>query len=133
MNNKGRIEQLYCFHYTASNEFFTIENGWNKISIEQEFQRMGCPNNNWKLSTLNKNYELCKTYPRCLFLPNSVDDYIIRGSAKFRSKSRLPVLSYLYTNKVSVYLFVFVEKLITKINILILGFNLSLCTTIVRF
>nr|XP_027195785.1 myotubularin-related protein 6-like [Dermatophagoides pteronyssinus] len=102
LSQPSRIEQLYCFHYTASNEFFTIENGWNKISIEQEFQRMGCPNNNWKLSTLNKNYELCKTYPRCLFLPNSADDYIIRGSAKFRSKSRLPVLSYLYTNKASI-------------------------------
>ena len=63
---------------------------------------MGCPNNNWKLSTLNKNYELCKTYPQCLFLPSTADDYIIRGSARFRSKSRLPVLSYLYTNKVCV-------------------------------
>ncbi|KAH9526993.1 complexed with cef1p [Dermatophagoides farinae] len=102
LSQPNRIEQLYCFHYTASNEFFTIDDGWNKISLEKEYERMGCPNNNWKLSTLNKNYELCKTYPQCLFLPSTADDYIIRGSARFRSKSRLPVLSYLYTNKASI-------------------------------
>lgn len=97
---------------------------------------MGCPNNNWKLSTLNKNYELCKTYPQCLFLPSTADDYIIRGSARFRSKSRLPVLSYLYTNKVCVMIPIEVKHPLNFFFFFVQfdsGFNMSLCTTIIWF
>ncbi|KPM10056.1 myotubularin-related protein 6-like protein [Sarcoptes scabiei] len=99
LSQPSSIKQLYCFNYTASNEFFTIKDGWNKVSLESEYKRMGCPNSLWKLSTLNQNYE---TYPRKLYLPASADDLVIKGSAKFRSKSRLPVLVYLHKNKASI-------------------------------
>ncbi|EDQ89407.1 uncharacterized protein MONBRDRAFT_8319 [Monosiga brevicollis MX1] len=48
----------------------------------------------WMKSDLNRDYELCPTYPPILFLPRMVSESVIRGSAAFRSKQRLPVLTW---------------------------------------
>jgi len=45
-------------------------------------------------------FQLCDTYPKFLFVPSSVSTSILVGSSKFRSKERLPVLTYLHGNKV---------------------------------
>jgi hypothetical protein len=44
--------------------------------------------------------QLCDTYPQCLFVPTSVSTIVLVGSASFRSKGRLPVLTYLHKNQV---------------------------------
>lgn len=41
-------------------------------------------------------FQLCDTYPRYLYVPVSATTPILMGSAKFRSRGRLPVLSYLH-------------------------------------
>lgn len=58
---------------------------------------MGVPNEFWTETRLNRGYALCDTYPETLFVPSSVDEATIRGCARFRSRSRLPVLTYLHT------------------------------------
>lgn len=45
--------------------------------------------------------QLCDTYPKYLYVPASATTTILLGSSKFRSKGRLPVLSYLHKNKVN--------------------------------
>jgi hypothetical protein len=40
--------------------------------------------------------QLCDTYPRFLFVPSTAPTPIILSSARFRSRGRLPVLSYLH-------------------------------------
>lgn len=102
LSQPSRIENLYCFQYTASNEFFEQADGWKKFSIEADFKRMGCPNNAWALNTMNQNYKLCETYPHTIYVPTMANIYTIKGSANFRSKSRLPVLTYLHPNKASI-------------------------------
>ena len=42
---------------------------------------------------------MCPTYSAHLYVPAGADDTIVRGSAKFRSKGRLPVLSFYYAPK----------------------------------
>lgn len=42
---------------------------------------------------------MCETYSSVLFVPSSADSTVILGSAKFRSKGRLPVLSYYHSAK----------------------------------
>lgn len=42
---------------------------------------------------------MCPTYSAHLYVPAGADDTVVRGSAKFRSKGRLPVLSYYYGPK----------------------------------
>ena len=90
-------EDLYCFRYSASNEPFKEqrERGWNKYDYLAEFRRQGAPNKHWVITDLNVNYQLCDTYPRHLLVPATASEQVLRASAAFRSKGRLPVLSYL--------------------------------------
>ena len=44
--------------------------------------------------------QLCDTYPRYLYVPAHASASILLGSSRFRSKGRLPVLTYLHHNKV---------------------------------
>lgn len=99
MSQPFHIEDLYCFHYTSSLEEIPRTAGWNFFDLETEFHRMGVPNANWTLTNLNKDYQLCDTYPQCLFVPTSVSTIVLVGSASFRSKGRLPVLTYLHKNQ----------------------------------
>lgn len=93
------IEDLYCFHYTSSTEDIPKPAGWNFFDLQSEYQRMRVPNDQWSLTLLNKDYELCDTYPRYLYVPSSASTTLLMGSSRFRSKGRLPVLSYLHRNK----------------------------------
>jgi len=63
---------------------------------------MGVPNHHWTASAINQNYEICDTYPHVLHVPATALDSIVRGSAGFRSRGRLPVLSYLHANGASI-------------------------------
>lgn len=45
---------------------------------------------------------MCDTYPKHLFVPKTATMQILMGSSRFRSKGRLPVLSYLHNNKASI-------------------------------
>eukprot|EP00123_Amoebidium_parasiticum_P014494 comp22521_c1_seq4/m.34158 comp22521_c1_seq4/g.34158 ORF comp22521_c1_seq4/g.34158 comp22521_c1_seq4/m.34158 type:complete len:529 (-) comp22521_c1_seq4:80-1666(-) len=60
----------------------------------EEYGRMGVPNDQWRISTANSSYKLCETYPRILFVPAKASDALLQKCASFRSKHRLPVLSY---------------------------------------
>ncbi len=42
----------------------------------------------------NKQFSICPSYHEVLILPATVDDAVIAESAKFRSSSRLPCLTY---------------------------------------
>ena len=91
---------LYCFNYSASNEPFQNQKssaGWIKFDLIREFKRMGVPNDHWVISDLNKNYQMCDTYPKHILVPSAASNDMIKASAAFRSRGRLPVLSYFYS------------------------------------
>lgn len=92
-------DDLYCFRYSASNEPFKDHRsqGWDNFDLLQEFQRQGLPNSDWVLTDLNMSYALCETYPRTLIVPSTATEGVLKASAGFRSKGRLPVLTYLYS------------------------------------
>ncbi|CAG0880613.1 unnamed protein product [Cyprideis torosa] len=96
----AQIEDLFCFHYSSpSAELSSRSIGWSFFDLQAEYQRMGVPNDNWTMTQLNQEYELCDTYPSALFVPASATTPILLGSSRFRSRGRLPVLSYLHRNK----------------------------------
>jgi hypothetical protein len=47
-----------------------------------------------KLCDLNKEYLLSPSYPQTFFIPRCLDNDTVLGCANFRSKGRLPVLSW---------------------------------------
>lgn len=51
----------------------------------------GLPNHHWRITFINKCYELCDTYPALLVVPYRAADEDLRRVATFRSRNRIPV------------------------------------------
>ncbi|KAG8237853.1 hypothetical protein J437_LFUL002462 [Ladona fulva] len=83
---------LFAFEYT---ERFP-ENGWTVYEPIAELKRMGVPNDTWILSMINENYEVCDSYPPVLAVPGQATDDDLRAVAAFRSRGRIPVLSWIH-------------------------------------
>ncbi|KAI1710807.1 myotubularin-like phosphatase domain-containing protein [Ditylenchus destructor] len=74
--------------------------GWNLFNTEREFKRQKMPKDAWSISRINANYEFAPTYPSVLAIPTRVlndsnADEILRTVGEFRSKQRIPVLSWI--------------------------------------
>ncbi|RIA89296.1 protein-tyrosine phosphatase-like protein [Glomus cerebriforme] len=97
------ISQLYAFYYKPEKEF-KCKDGWKVYDTRKEFDRMGVgtKTKTWRFSDVNEKYTLCPTYPRMLIVPQKISDTVLIHAAKFRSKSRIPTLSYLHHNKASI-------------------------------
>ncbi|GBB98034.1 hypothetical protein RclHR1_03120019 [Rhizophagus clarus] len=97
------ISQLYAFYYKPEKEF-KCKDGWEVYDKRKEFTRMGvCTKSSaWRFSDVNENYTLCPTYPCMLVVPYKISDTVLNHAAKFRSKSRIPTLSYLHHNKATI-------------------------------
>ncbi|XP_068565832.1 myotubularin-related protein 6 [Cebidichthys violaceus] len=92
-------EELYAFSYNPKQNDQQREEGWQIIDLGAEFERMGVPCDQWQLTNVNRDYKVCETYPRDLYVPITASKPIIVGSSKFRSKGRFPVLTYFYQEK----------------------------------
>lgn len=92
-------EELYAFSYNPKQNDQQREEGWQIIDLGAEFERMGVPCDQWQLTDVNREYKVCETYPRDLYVPITASKPIIVGSSKFRSKGRFPVLTYFYQEK----------------------------------
>ena len=55
----------------------------------------------WRVSHLNLHYKLCETYPSVLVVPNTISDDNLTSIAAYRSKGRLPCLTYRHVNGAS--------------------------------
>nr|XP_033799869.1 myotubularin isoform X2 [Geotrypetes seraphini] len=82
------------FYAFVNDEKFP-ENGWTVYEPMAEYTRQGLPNNLWRITFLNKNYELCDTYPTLLVVPYNAPDDLSKVAA-FRSRNRIPVLSWIH-------------------------------------
>lgn len=87
------IESLYAFSFSQQLDY-PKDYGWDMHDTRSEFLRMGVPNDQWVLSNINIEYEICDTYPKHIFVPTYATTPVLYGSSKFRSRGRLPVLSY---------------------------------------
>ncbi|KAF3844657.1 hypothetical protein F7725_007820 [Dissostichus mawsoni] len=48
----------------------------------------------WRLSTVNRDFSVCPSYPQAVIVPKSTDDDMLEKVAKFRQGGRFPVLCY---------------------------------------
>ena len=48
----------------------------------------------WRISEVNRRFQICSTYPKFLAVPYDADDDVLCQSAAFRAKGRLPVLAW---------------------------------------
>ncbi|ROI16005.1 Myotubularin-related protein 7 [Anabarilius grahami] len=94
LSRPERYGELFCFSFNPNLDKELREKAWAFIDLKAEFSRMGIPSNLWHATAANHEYRLCDTYPSELYVPKSASPAVIVGSAKFRSRGRLPVLSY---------------------------------------
>uniref|UniRef100_A0A8C7CGH7 Myotubularin n=1 Tax=Oncorhynchus kisutch TaxID=8019 RepID=A0A8C7CGH7_ONCKI len=85
---------LLLFAYLSQEKY--EENGWSVYKPMEEFRRQGLPTDKWRITFINDNYELCDTYPTILVVPFKATEEDLRKVSTFRSRGRIPVLSWIH-------------------------------------
>lgn len=76
-------------------KFDQLPDGWKLFNAVAEFERMGVvTSSRWRISRANEQYGMCETYPSLVAVPVNVTDHVLMVASKFRSKGRIPVLSW---------------------------------------
>ncbi|KAG2379306.1 hypothetical protein C9374_007445 [Naegleria lovaniensis] len=101
----------------STNNTNTFINGWQVYDLVKEFTRQGVfvstiatnaslahrqiktpPSNvkqpHWRICSLNQGYKICDTYPSQFLVPCNLSDEEVKAAAEFRSRGRIPVLSW---------------------------------------
>ena len=70
---------------------------WNSyIDLRKDYTRMGILScGRWRIFD-NSKYQLCSTYPPYLAIPKEINDQQLLNAANFRSKQRVPVITFRY-------------------------------------
>ncbi|KAL1971111.1 hypothetical protein VTN77DRAFT_62 [Rasamsonia byssochlamydoides] len=94
----GRVDKLYAFTYQppAPERDF---NGWDLYDARKEWARQGIregSNTGWRISQINVDYTFSPTYPALLPVPATISDNTINYAGRYRSRARIPVLTYLH-------------------------------------
>ncbi|BEJ12617.1 hypothetical protein CspHIS471_0210770 [Cutaneotrichosporon sp. HIS471] len=72
--------------------------GWYVYNPRTEFARQGVGSRTraWRFTDINRDYSFSPTYPAKLVVPTRISDSVLAYAAKYRSKARIPALSYLH-------------------------------------
>ncbi|KAL4922682.1 protein-tyrosine phosphatase-like protein [Aspergillus aurantiobrunneus] len=93
----GRVDKLYAFTFQPpipEREF----NGWELYDPSKELARQGVDRDGrgWRISQINSDYGFSPTYPSLFAVPSSISDNTINYAGRYRSRARIPVLTYLH-------------------------------------
>uniref|UniRef100_A0AC11EFP4 Uncharacterized protein n=1 Tax=Ovis aries TaxID=9940 RepID=A0AC11EFP4_SHEEP len=92
----SRGENSYGLETVCKYKEVFPENGWKLYDSLSEYRRQGIPNESWRITKINERYELCDTYPALLVVPANIPDEELKRVASFRSRGRIPVLSWIH-------------------------------------
>ncbi|KAI1340465.1 phosphatases II [Xylariaceae sp. FL0016] len=96
----GSIEKLYAFSYQSLKPEKPF-NGWEIYDPRAEFRRQGISTKSvdrgWRISQINRDYSFSPTYPDLLVVPSKISDNVIKYAGPYRSRQRIPVLTYLHS------------------------------------
>ena len=78
-----------------------VQAGWDVYDAKSEYARLGILGYSkerfgWRLTNLNQNYSLSKTYPNLIVVPATLSDEVIAAAASYRTKSRFPALCWIH-------------------------------------
>lgn len=93
------IENLHAFNYKPPGPEKDI-NGWEVYDPKAEWKRQGISekgaDRGWRISKINLDYGFSPTYPSLLPVPSSISDNTLNYAGRYRSRVRIPVLTYLH-------------------------------------
>ncbi|KAG0224343.1 hypothetical protein BGW41_005150, partial [Actinomortierella wolfii] len=99
----GSVTDLYAFFFKPLE--YPVTDGWKIYDPKAEYERMGIDNegSQWRFTHVNESYTFSPTYPHIFVVPTKISDTVLQYAAKYRSKARIPALSYLHwLNKASI-------------------------------
>jgi len=81
-------ESFFAFHFKSSTVQITtnLASGWHLYDALEDFNRMGIPNQSWRITEINTEFQLSSSYPSKIVVPCSVSDEELKRSAAFRSR-----------------------------------------------
>lgn len=95
----GSIDKLYAFSYKPQPPEKEIS-GWDVYDAKAEWKRQGISDKGvdrgWRISKINTDYGFSPTYPALLPVPSAISDNTLNYAGKYRSRARIPVLTYLH-------------------------------------
>eukprot|EP00753_Platysulcus_tardus_P018428 PLAT6861.1.p1 GENE.PLAT6861.1~~PLAT6861.1.p1 ORF type:complete len:909 (+),score=335.47 PLAT6861.1:947-3673(+) len=93
---EGESSTAFAFMSEELRELGHGRDGWAVYDAEREFTRQGVvlARGEWQLSDINADYAFSPTYPALLVVPVSVSPENLRCVGGFRSKARIPALTY---------------------------------------
>ena len=103
LTNPVDYKQFYSFPKTYNESKFlgkNITDGWKIYDPIIEFSRQGITEDNdlgLRYCYINKNFQICPTYPEFLIEPKDITDDELRQSSTYRTKGRIPIFSYYYS------------------------------------
>ncbi|XP_072313561.1 myotubularin-related protein 9 isoform X2 [Eucyclogobius newberryi] len=92
LSNLDSVPEMYPFFYRPSDQ--SCESQWGLSTPEQFFRETKGLTSLWRLSTVNRDYSVCPSYPPSVIVPKCIDDGTLKKVAKFRQGGRFPVLCY---------------------------------------
>ncbi|KAF8570089.1 hypothetical protein P879_05723 [Paragonimus westermani] len=96
-----KASDLPCFRLQPPECSWNRAEGWHTYDCESQFRRYGLPNEFWCFTDVNRDFQVCDTYPTVLCVPATATKSMMLASARFRSRGRFPVLTYLHPNGTS--------------------------------
>eukprot|EP00036_Acanthoecidae_sp_10tr_P012027 CAMPEP_0182918304 /NCGR_PEP_ID=MMETSP0105_2-20130417/2009_1 /TAXON_ID=81532 ORGANISM="Acanthoeca-like sp., Strain 10tr" /NCGR_SAMPLE_ID=MMETSP0105_2 /ASSEMBLY_ACC=CAM_ASM_000205 /LENGTH=508 /DNA_ID=CAMNT_0025055375 /DNA_START=113 /DNA_END=1639 /DNA_ORIENTATION=+ len=95
--NKARSHppaERYAFAFAKAEGYRA--DGWGIFEPLKEYDRLGLPDAKWRLSTANRDFKMCPSYPKHLIVPADVDDATLAEMAEFRHLRRFPIVRYIH-------------------------------------
>ncbi|RDW93591.1 phosphatidylinositol-3-phosphatase YMR1 [Aspergillus mulundensis] len=93
----GRVDRLYAFTFQPPPPEQKF-NGWELYDAGKELARQGVDRDGhgWRISQMNSDYGFSPTYPALFAVPTSISDNTLNYAGRYRSRVRIPVLTYLH-------------------------------------
>ncbi|KAK3538001.1 hypothetical protein QTP70_027321 [Hemibagrus guttatus] len=92
LSSLENVTEMYPFFHRPRG--LRLSDPWGLSSIEQEYKQTERLWDRWRLSTVNRDFSVCPSYPDTVIVPRSVDDDTLVKAARFRQGGRFPVLCY---------------------------------------
>jgi myotubularin-related protein 6/7/8 len=90
------VEKAVEFFHSMTKNLPSNDFDFPGCVLFEAFQRFASPS--FILSYLNLDYRLCESYPCLLYFPSNINDSVLRKTAEFRSKGRLPTVTWCREN-----------------------------------
>jgi myotubularin-related protein 1/2 len=94
LNRQQKIDDWTLHAFAWKTEKQNLSSEWGIYKPLRELARMGVPHAKWRISSINNDYSFSPTYPSFFAVPACMTDVELEAVGRFRSKQRIPVLSW---------------------------------------